>query len=287
MRIARVISGGTTDFAVAADAGWVLLGPNGINCADTGSLFERLDEIRAAAVGGRPVGHGEVRLLNPIVRPSKVLGVGHNYRDLLEQMGREPLERPVVFAKLANSLVGPDGPIVVNPALTAEADWEVELAVVIGSRARNSSENDARKAVGGYLVANDVTARDVQRLEPQLARAKGFDTFCPVGPWITTVEDVPDPQALHLSSTLNGEIMQDDTTGQLAFGIDALISYLSKTMTLEPGDVLLTGTPPGFGNMLDPKRFLAPGDVVGCEIEGLGSIENPVVAPRNEAPAQV
>lgn len=280
MRIARVSSGGMVDFAVGVDGGWVLLGAVGISCPDTGSLFGHLDDIRAAASTGPVTAAADVRLRNPIIRPNKVLGVGHNYRDLLELMGREPLERPLLFAKLANSLVGPDEPIVVDATLTQEADWEVELAVVIGSRVRSVTEREARSAVGGYLVANDVTARDVQRVEPQLARAKGFDTFCPVGPWITTADEVADPEALHLSARLNDEVVQDDSTEQLAFGVDALISYLSATMTLEPGDVLLTGTPPGFGNMRDPKRFLVPGDVIVCEVEGLGSITNRVVSAR-------
>ena len=164
--------------------------------------------------------------------------------------------------------------------LTERGDYEVELAVVIGKRTRKVGEDRALDSVFGYTVANDVSARDWQKADGQFDRSKSFDTFCPIGPWITTADEVPDPQGLALRSWVNGELRQDSSTKEMLFDIAHLIHYLSRGMTLEPGDVLLTGTPHGVGFAMEPPRYLAPGDVVECEVEGLGRLRNAVVGPQ-------
>ncbi|MGH2698435.1 MAG: fumarylacetoacetate hydrolase family protein, partial [Actinomycetota bacterium] len=184
------------------------------------------------------------------------------------------------FGKFPNSLNDPYGRIVMDEQLTEQGDYEVELAVVIGKTTRRVSEENALQSVFGYTVANDVSARDWQKADRQFDRSKSFDTFCPIGPWITTSDEVPDPQGLSLKSWVNGELRQDSSTKEMLFGVAHLIYYLSRGMTLKPGDVILTGTPHGVGFAMDPPRFLAPGDSVECEVEGLGRLSNAVVGPR-------
>jgi 2-keto-4-pentenoate hydratase/2-oxohepta-3-ene-1,7-dioic acid hydratase in catechol pathway len=212
------------------------------------------------------------------LRPGKIIGIGLNYRDHIDEAGLSAPERPLVFAKLPSSVIGPGEPIVIDPAITQNVDWEVELAVVIGRRMRNVDEGDALHHVFGYTVANDVSARDVQFAEQQLVRAKSIDTFCPLGPVIVTADEVADPQSLRLRTSVNGEIVQDSTTAQMAFGVAELLAFCSRSFTLEPGDVLLTGTPPGCGAFMTPPRSLRPGDVVEVEVEGIGVLRNPVAA---------
>lgn len=281
MRIARVMVGSSPDFAVQNATGqWVPMASVGIDAPDTASVIDQFRPARARVEEGRgqPL-NGHTRLLCPVVRPAKVLGIGLNYLDHIRETGADRPERPVVFAKYTNALAGPADPIVVDASLTEQADYESELAVVIGRRARGLTEADALSAVFGYAVGNDVSARDWQRKDSQFSRSKSFDTFCPIGPWITTADEVPDPQALKIRSVVNGEPRQQSTTKEMIFSVAYLISFLSQTMTLEPGDVILTGTPHGVGFALKPARFLRPGDVVSCEIEGLGAIENAVVGP--------
>ena len=174
-------------------------------------------------------------------------------------------------------MIGADEPIRLPLDVTQRVDWEVELAVVIGRRARNVGAGEALAHVYGYTVANDVSARDLQFSDGQWVRAKSLDSFCPVGPVIVTADEIPDPQALRLTCRVNGEVVQDATTDLMVFGVAELISFCSHSFTLEPGDVLLTGTPWGCGEFMDPKRSLAPGDVVECEIAGIGTLRNPVV----------
>jgi 5-carboxymethyl-2-hydroxymuconate isomerase len=226
---------------------------------------------------GDPVPLGAVTLAAPLL-PGKLIGIGLNFRDHAAETGKAVPTMPLLFAKLPNSVTGPAGPVVL-PAYTDEPDFEGELAVVIGRRARDVPVERALGHVFGYAVMDDVSARDRQREEPQWVRAKGADTFAPWGPWITTADEVPDPQALHIRTWVSGELMQDGTTADMVFSVADLIAFISGSFTLEPGDVITTGTPAGVGVARVPPRFLRPGDVVRVEIDGLGAIEHPVVAP--------
>lgn len=224
-------------------------------------------------------GRDDLGLVAPVVRPGKMLAIGLNYLGHILEQAEERPEHPIVFAKYASSITGPTDPIVVDPRLTARADYEAELAVIIGSGGRWLRGADTLAAVYGYAVANDVSARDWQKREKQYSRSKSMDTFCPIGPWITTADEVPDPHDLHITCTVNGEVRQDSSTSRLLFDIVALIEHISAAITLEPGDVILTGTPDGVGTYMEPPVFLGPGDRVRCEITGLGAIENEVVSP--------
>ncbi|MFO7571625.1 MAG: fumarylacetoacetate hydrolase family protein [Gaiellaceae bacterium] len=212
----------------------------------------------------------------PIERPGKIICVGLNYRDHAEEQGVELPTEPLLFAKWPNALIGPGEPIVIPPMVT-KADYEAELGVVIGARVKNVSRENALEAVQGYVCANDVSARDLQFADGQWSRGKSVDTFCPVGPLVSASE-IADPHALRIRAVVSGDVLQDSTTSNLIFGIDEIISHISKTMTLEPGDLILTGTPAGVGVFRDPQRLLRPGDEVTIEIEGVGSLTNPVVA---------
>jgi 5-carboxymethyl-2-hydroxymuconate isomerase len=213
----------------------------------------------------------------PIERPGKIVCVGLNYRDHAEEQGADLPAEPLLFAKFPNTLVGPGEPIVIPPLVT-KCDYEAELAVVISARVRGVSKENAFEAVGGYLCANDVSARDLQFGDGQWTRGKSVDTFCPVGPRLVPRDEISDPHALNIRAIVSGEVLQDSTTKNLIFGVDEIISHAAKTMTLEPGDLILTGTPAGVGVFRDPQRLLQPGDEVTIEIEGIGSLTNPVVA---------
>ena len=215
----------------------------------------------------------------PIPRPGKIVCVGLNYKDHAEEQGAELPAAPLLFAKFTTALIGPGEPIVIPPVVT-QCDYEAELGVVIGSRVRNVSKENAFEAVRGYLCANDVSARDLQFADGQWTRGKSPDTFCPVGPRLVPASEIPDPHDLRIRAIVNGEALQDSTTANLIFGIDEIISYASLTSTLEPGDLILTGTPAGVGIFRDPKRLLQPGDEVTIEIEGVGELTNPVVAGK-------
>ena len=212
----------------------------------------------------------------PIERPGKIVCVGLNYRDHAEEQGAELPAAPLLFAKWTTALVGPGEPIVIPP-IVGKADYEAELGVVVGERVKGVSKENAFEAVRGYLCANDVSARDLQFGDGQWTRGKSPDTFCPVGP-MTPRDEVSDPHALRIRAIVSGEVLQDSTTANLIFGIDEVIAYASQTTTLEPGDLILTGTPAGVGVFRDPQRLLQPGDEVTIEIDGLTSLTNPVVA---------
>lgn len=213
----------------------------------------------------------------PIERPGKIICVGLNYRDHAEEQGVELPKAPLFFAKYTTALIGP-GDAIVIPPVVSQCDYEAELGVVIGSRVRNVSRENALEAVRGYVCANDVSARDLQFADGQWTRGKSPDTFCPVGPALVPAAEIPDPHALGIRAIVSGEVLQDSTTANLIFGVDEIISYASMTSTLEPGDLILTGTPAGVGVFRDPKRLLQPGDEVTIEIEGVGALTNPVVA---------
>jgi 2,4-diketo-3-deoxy-L-fuconate hydrolase len=212
----------------------------------------------------------------PIERPGKIVCVGLNYRDHAEEQGAELPAEPLLFAKFPSALIGPGEPIVI-PSLVTKCDYEAELGVVIGSRVKNVSKENAFEAVLGYLCANDVSARDLQFSDGQWTRGKSVDTFCPVGP-LVAAEEISDPHDLRIRAIVSGEVLQDSTTANLIFGVDEVIAHATRTMTLEPGDLILTGTPAGVGVFRDPQRLLQPGDEVTIEIEEVGSLTNPVVA---------
>ncbi|MGH3111636.1 MAG: fumarylacetoacetate hydrolase family protein [Gaiellaceae bacterium] len=212
----------------------------------------------------------------PIERPGKIVCVGLNYRDHAEEQGVELPEEPLLFAKWPNALIGPGDPIVIPPLVT-KCDYEAELGVVIGARVRGVSSENALEAVRGYVCANDVSARDLQFKDGQWTRGKSVDTFCPVGP-LAPAGEIPDPHDLRIRAIVSGEVLQDSTTTNLIFGVDVIISHVSQTITLDPGDLILTGTPAGVGVFRNPQRLLRPGDEVTIEIEGVGTLTNPVVA---------
>ena len=215
----------------------------------------------------------------PIPRPPKLICIGLNYRDHAAESKLAIPEVPTMFAKFPTAVIGPGQPIVL-PKNSTKPDYEAEFAVVIGRRGRHVAENDWRDYVFGYTILNDVSARDFQMATSQWMIGKTFDTFAPFGPAIVTADEIADPHSLRISLTLNGETMQDSSTGNLIFKLPQLIAYLSSVFTLEPGDVIATGTPAGVGFARKPPRWLRPGDEVRIQIEGLGELVNPVVAER-------
>ena len=210
------------------------------------------------------------------LRPGKIVAIGLNYLDHIREAGVEQPDEPVIFSKWPSCVVGPGEPIEIPTALTERVDWEVELAVVVGRRARRVTAADALDCVFGYTAANDVSARDLQFGDGQWVRGKSLDTFCPLGPVICTPDEIGDPQDLALTTRVNGEVFQDSNTSEMLFGVAELLAFCSEAFTLESGDVLLTGTPWGCGEFLDPKRSLHPGDTVEVEIAGIGVLSNPV-----------
>jgi acylpyruvate hydrolase len=207
----------------------------------------------------------------------KIICVGRNYAEHAAELGDTPPEAPLLFGKFENTLIGP-GEAIVLPREATHVDAEAELAVEIGVRGRRIAEGDALGHIRGYRCANDLSARNIQYTEAQWTRAKGFDTFCALGTELVPVSELGDGSGLRVVQRLNGEVLQDGNTNDLLFSVPFLVAYVSNTFTLEPGDLILTGTPPGVGWARDPKIALAPGDVVEIEVEGVGVVSNPVVA---------
>jgi 2-keto-4-pentenoate hydratase/2-oxohepta-3-ene-1,7-dioic acid hydratase in catechol pathway len=229
------------------------------------TVLERLRTADRQGALGDAYPLAEVMLLAPVPRPRAIFGIGLNYAAHAAEQGKERPEFPIVFMKLPSSSAPPNG-TVTCPEVVKRLDYEGELAIVMG----------AGGEIAGYAVADDVSARDLQRREPQWTRAKGADGFCPWGPWITTKDAVPDPQDLRITTHVNGELRQDASTSDLIFGPQELVDFIAQTCTLEPGDLILTGTPSGVGMSMDPRRFLRSGDVIRIEIESLGAIEHAV-----------
>jgi 2-keto-4-pentenoate hydratase/2-oxohepta-3-ene-1,7-dioic acid hydratase in catechol pathway len=229
-------------------------------------------KLAAATTGGRPF--DELELLAPLPRPGKVVAVGLNYLGHATEQHQQPPSEPLVFAKLPSAVVGHGAEIVWDPALARQVDAEAELAVVIGRRARHVSVADALDHVLGYTACNDVSARDLQAADGQWVRAKSLDTFCPMGPVLVTADELPDPSGLRIECRVNGTPMQSASTADMYFSVSQLISWCSASFTLEPGDVIATGTPPGVGIYRDPPRLLANGDEVVVEIERIGRLAN-------------
>jgi acylpyruvate hydrolase len=229
------------------------------------TVLDRLCDPDAPVADGPSFALEEVTLLAPVPRPRAIFGIGMNYADHVAELGATAPEDPLVFMKLPSSAASPGAPVRC-PEVVKRLDYEGELAVIMGVAGR----------IAGYAIADDLTARDLQKRELQWTRAKGADGFCPYGPWITTAEEIPDPHALSLRTWVGGELRQDSSTSNLIFKIPELIAFISETCTLHPGDLILTGTPGGVGMGLDLPRFLTSGDIVRIEIEQLGAIEHAI-----------
>jgi 2-keto-4-pentenoate hydratase/2-oxohepta-3-ene-1,7-dioic acid hydratase in catechol pathway len=241
-----------------------------------------LDLIRSGQVGLKmarkvttpPIPFSEEELAAPITFPSKIIAIGKNYADhALEAKSSIP-ELPITFTKFTTSIIGPNDTVMWDPNLTAKVDYEAELAVIIGQKARRVSEEEALDYVFGYTCANDVSARDLQFGDKQWVRGKSLDTFCPLGPWVITADEVPDPQNLAIRALVNGQVRQSSHTSKMIFSVAYLISFLSQAFTLLPGDIILTGTPDGVGVFREPPIFMQDGDEMAIEIEGIGRLVN-------------
>lgn len=239
-------------------------------------------EIVSKGPGTGAVPLGSVKILAPIRNPSKVIAIGLNYMDHVREQGMKPPSLATMFTKYPSSIIGPGDAIRWDPALTNKVDYEAELAVVIGKRASRVQEADAYEYIAGYTNCHDVSARDLQ-LErgDQWIMGKSLDTFCPLGPYLVTRDEIADPHALGIRCLVNGEALQDSNTRELIFKIPYLIAYLSRGITLLPGDVITTGTPDGVGAFRKPPVYLKHGDVVTVEVEGLGALTNPCVEERS------
>ena len=253
-------------------------GPARFGIFDDDSVFETSDPF--AAEPSRGVAHelADVKLLAPVERPSKIVCVGINYVPHMEESGFERPPEPVIFSKLSSTLTGPHDAIVLPKAAPRQVDYEAELVIVIGRRGRDIERADALGHVAGYTVGNDVSARDWQLKKPggQWLLGKSFDTFLPLGPWMTTPDEFGDPAQRHVRCSINGEILQDDVLANLIFDFSDVIAYVSQVATLEPGDLIMTGTPGGVGQSRTPPRWLDEGDVVETSVDGIGTIRNVV-----------
>jgi 2-keto-4-pentenoate hydratase/2-oxohepta-3-ene-1,7-dioic acid hydratase in catechol pathway len=242
---------------------------------------EALHAARAALDGGPRLPLADVRLEAPIARPPKFLAIGLNYADHVAESGRDVPEHPTVFNKQSTCVAGPTDPVHV-PRASHVLDYEGELGFVIGRRCRHVSRDDAADVIAGYLVVNDVTVRDWQLRVHTWTMGKSFDTHGPIGPWIVTADEIPDPHQLRLRTWVNDELRQESNTKELIFDCFTLVEHLSTAFTLEPGDIVATGTPAGVGIGSKPPKLLVAGDVVRIEIEGVGQIENPVIAEPDD-----
>jgi len=239
-----------------------------------GDMVDFMKAGKPAETTGDPLPLNEVKLAAPITHPSKIIAIGLNYRDHAEENKMEIPENPIVFAKFPSSLLEPNGTITWNEAVSQRVDYEAELAVIIGKEIYACNEADAYQAIFGYTCANDVSARNLQREDGQWIRGKSLDTFCPLGPWIVTADEIPDPHSLGIQCIVNNEVMQSSNTNQLIFDVPSLVSFLSRHFTLLPGDIILTGTAGGVGVFRSPQVFLKEGDEVIVEIEGVGRLVN-------------
>ncbi len=235
-----------------------------------------LDHAAQVADASRAIPLAEASLLAPILKPGKIVAVGLNYLDHCLEQGKTPPERPTLFTKFTTAVNHPDGEIRWDPAVTQMVDYEAELAVVIGRRAYRVEEADAYDYVAGYTCLNDVTARDLQRLDKQWVRGKSLDTFAPMGPVLVSADELPDPHGLAIRCRVNGELRQESNTNQLIHTVPRLIAFCSHSFTLEPGDIITTGTPGGVGVFREPPVFLQPGDEIVVEIEQIGRLRNHV-----------
>lgn len=284
MRLVTFKQAGTTRIGAQTDEGVVDLSQADAGLPDEmvallaggPQALERAAEAVAGFSGARLAGD-EIELLAPILNPPKMFGIGENYAAHARETGNEPPEKVIVFAKYSTTIIGPDAPIVL-PRISQKVDYEAELGVVIGAPGRDIPPERAYDHVVGYLPFHDVSARDYQMRTSQWTLGKNFDTFSPMGPALVTADEVPDPHNLGIRCRVSGETLQEANTRDMIFDIPTLIAELSSVMTLEIGDVIATGTPPGVGMARTPPRWLRPGDVAEVDIDGLGVLRNPVVA---------
>jgi 2-keto-4-pentenoate hydratase/2-oxohepta-3-ene-1,7-dioic acid hydratase in catechol pathway len=278
MRIARFE-------AAAASGGGIrtgrVEGSEVVDLGEVGPLAALTATGTAAGTTGARVPLTDVRLHAPLPRPPKFLAIGLNYADHCAEAGMPAPDFPVFFNKQTTCVIGPGDPIHV-PRASSLVDYECELAIVIGRRCRHVPADHALEVVAGYTVVNDVTVRDWQLRAPTMTIGKSFDTHGPIGPWIVGVDEIPDPQDLRLRTWVNGELLQDASTAGMIFDCAHQIATLSTAFTLEPGDVIATGTPAGVGMLRRPPRWLTPGDTVAVEVEGIGRLENPVIAEPDD-----
>jgi len=277
MKLATFDAGAGPQTGIIVDEEIVATGLPG-TMIDLISSWERLQpELNDIARSGERIALDRVKLLAPVQRPGKIFAIGLNYADHIAESRMDTPENQVWFTKAVTSINGPFDPVEV-PSFAPYVDYEAELVAVVGIGGRNISAENAASHVFGYCVGNDVTERMWQHRTPQWSLGKSFDTHAPIGPWITTADEVPDPHSLGLRCLVNGETRQNSNTKHLVFDIWQQIEHLSQAMTLEPGDVIFTGTPGGIGAAMEPRTFLKPGDVVRCEIEALGAIEAPMIS---------
>ncbi len=267
-------------FAAKRGPGWGLVeGDEILPVVEDVSMSDAISDSKllreASQMTEEPLGLGSVRLLAPVPEPPQFLGVGLNYRDHAAESGMEIPKQPVTFGFLRNSVIG-DGDEITIPPFTTQVDWEAELGIVIGRGGCDIPEGNALDHIAGYTIVNDVSARDIQMSEGQWGRSKSFDSFKPMGPWITTTDVLGDASGLSISLWVNGEVKQSSTTSELIFSVPQLVSLLSRSTTLFPGAVISTGTPNGVGFSRTPPEYLKNGDVVEIEIEGIGRLTNPV-----------
>lgn len=293
MRLANYFRGNSIRPGIVTTAGLVdildFAESSGFSRNDTRMLADIDSIIR----GGTPVssiltraGSGKsaaplssIKLAPPLPNPSKIIAAGMNYRDHARELKSEIPRTPIIFCKSSTSVAGPGDSIRWPADVTSQVDIEVELAVVMAGHPTEPTRKSAMESVFGYTIVNDVSGRDIQFSDKQWFRGKSIDTFCPMGPWIVTRDEVADPQKLKLSSSVNGKIWQSSSTSEMIFGVAELILFASRAMRLNPGDIIATGTPAGVGFSHNPPEFLKAGDVVTLEIEGLGTLSNPVEGP--------
>jgi acylpyruvate hydrolase len=261
----------------AAEAGIV----DGKNVIGLGKdMLAVISEGTPAAIHeGQVFALSSVKLMAPVPRPPKLICVGLNYKDHAREAGLEIPKVPAIFSKFSNVVIGPDEPIVL-PKISTRPDYEGEFAFIIGPGGRAIPKSRALEHVFGYTIVNDVSARDFQMAISQWLMGKTFDTFAPMGPWIVTRDEIADPHVLDLSTIINGEILQKSNTRELIFGVSELVEFISSVVTLEPGDVVSTGTPAGVGFARKPPRYLRPGDEVTVRVQGIGELRNPVIAEK-------
>ncbi|MFC1494661.1 fumarylacetoacetate hydrolase family protein [Thermodesulfobacteriota bacterium] len=252
----------------------ILDGQNVLPLKFTGDMVDFISNQPETVDVGDPIPLDDIKFASPVTRPSKIICVGLNYLDHIKEGNAEVPDTPVLFSKFSTSLTGHHNFIKWNKNLTEKVDFEAELAVIIGRKCFDCPEQNIMEFIFGYTCANDVSARDLQFGDGQWVRGKSLDTFCPLGPWIVTKDEIPDPCRLKIKCTLNSEIMQDSNTNMMLFKLPELLSFISKNFTLLPGDVILTGTPHGVGTFREPSIFMQDGDRISVEIENIGKLVN-------------